>query len=192
MIPAHHDGRLPAGGRPSAVPGGALAAGPAGPPLPAAPAPPGTVPTPRRAPAPATARPTVYADGTALCRYLPGAPEHTAWVGWAGPREAGVAVSVVALVELRVTGAILGHDARIAALDTELRLRAVRLSDRAVAHAALLLGRLAPFAALHVGVARAEPGVRALATYDAATARVADEVGLAVVTPGRPARWWEP
>ncbi|WP_309135171.1 hypothetical protein, partial [Cellulomonas sp.] len=131
-----------------------------------------------------------YADGTALSRYLPGAPERDAWTRWAGPREAVLAVSVVSLVELRVTGVLLGHDARVVALDAELRLGLVRLSDRAVEHAALLLDRLAPFAALHVGAARAEPGVRTLATYDAATAAAAARLGLDVVTPGRPAGWW--
>ncbi|QGQ18190.1 hypothetical protein GC089_01525 [Cellulomonas sp. JZ18] len=143
-----------------------------------------TVPSPRRV------RATAYADGSALSRYLPGAPERRAWTAWAAPREAGLAVSVVSLVELRVTGALLGHDARVAALEAELRLGAVRLSDRAVEHAALLLDRLPPFAALHVGATRAEPGVRVLATYDGRTAAVAAELGLAVVTPGRPDGWW--
>lgn len=185
MTPAPPDGRSPAGGRPSAY----------------LDAPPGLVPSPRPAadalpvgdalpPAPVRVVPLAYADGTALSRYLPGAPERRPWTAWARPREPRLAVSVASLVELRVTGALLGHEARVTALDAELRLLAVRLSDRAVEHAALLLDRLPPFAALHVGAARAEPRVRVLATYDAATAQVAVGLGLRVVTPGRPDGWW--
>ena len=158
------------------------------------------VPAPRRVPARDVLEArdpvaTVYVDGSALSRYLPAAPEARAWAVWAAEHEPAVVISQVSVLEARVTAAILGIDPTLTLLDALTRLPRMRLSDQALRHAVLLpagLGAagLGAFAALHVGAARAHVGVTTLATYDAASARVADAAGLAVVSPGRPAGWW--
>lgn len=133
---------------------------------------------------------SVYVDGSALSRYLPAAPEARAWAAWAAEHEPGAVVSRVSVLEARVTAGILGIDATLAVLDAVARLPVMRLSDQALRAAVLAPRALGAFAALHVGAARAHRDVRAIATYDLATARAAFVLGLEVVTPGRPAGWW--
>ena len=154
-----------------------------------------TVPSQRRAPAAevvAARDPDadVYADGSALSRYIPAAPEAPAWRAWATEHEPAVVVSQVAVLEARVTAGFLGIDAGLVVLDALTRLPRMRLSDQALTHAVPLLPGLGAFAALHVGAALAHRDVRAIATYDVPTARAAAEAGLAVVSPGRPDGWW--
>ncbi|GIG40729.1 hypothetical protein [Cellulomonas phragmiteti] len=133
---------------------------------------------------------SVYVDGSALSRYLPVAPEARAWAGWAAEHEPAAVVSGVSVLEARVTAGMLGVDATLAVLDALTRLPTMRLSDQALRRAVLLPPGLGPFAALHVGAALAHVGVRAIATYDPATARAAGAAGLVVLSPGRPAGWW--
>ncbi|ADG76053.1 conserved hypothetical protein [Cellulomonas flavigena DSM 20109] len=129
-------------------------------------------------------------DGSALCRYLPAAPEARAWAAWAAEHEPGAVVSRVSVLEARVTAGMLGPGAAVDVLDAVARLPVMRLSDQVLRRAVLAPGALGAFAALHVGAACAHLEVRAIATYDAATARAAAGCGLDVVTPGRPPGWW--
>lgn len=133
---------------------------------------------------------SVYVDGSALSRYLPAAPEARAWAAWVAEHEPAVVVSRVSVLEARVTAGMLGLDATLVVLDAVARLQVMRLSDQALRRAVLAPGALGPFAALHVGAARAHLDVRAIVTYDVATARAAAAYELEVVTPGRPAGWW--
>lgn len=133
----------------------------------------------------------VYLDGSALSRYLPAAPEARAWSVWVAEHEPAAVVTQVSVLEARVTAGFLGGEAVLALLEALVRLPRMRLSDQALRRAALLPEHLAPFTALHVGAAQAHAGVRALATYDPVAARTAALVGLDVVTPGRPAGWWQ-
>ncbi|WP_052748339.1 MULTISPECIES: hypothetical protein [Cellulomonas] len=153
------------------------------------------MPAPRPVPAAEVLRPRdpaaeVYVDGSALSRYVPQAPESSAWSAWAAEHEATAVVSSVSVLEARVVAGLVGVDAALAVLDALVRLPRLRLSDQALRRAVLLPAGLGPFVALHVGAAQAHLDVRAVATYDAPTARAADAVGLAVVTPGRPTGWW--
>ena len=132
----------------------------------------------------------VYLDGSALSRYLPQAPEARAWSAWVAEHEAAVVVSQVTVLEARVTAGFLGVEASLVVLDVLTRVGRMRLSDQVLRRAVLLPADLAPFAALHVGAALAHVDVRAIATYEAPTARAAVAAGLDVVSPGRPAGWW--
>lgn len=133
---------------------------------------------------------SVYVDGSALSRYLPAAPEARAWAAWAAEHERAFVVSRVSVLEARVTAALLGVDATLVVLDTLTRLPQMRLSDQALRRAVLLPSGLGAFAALHVGAALAHVDVRAIATYDRATATAAAAAGLDVVGPGRASGWW--
>ncbi|MCC2319673.1 hypothetical protein [Cellulomonas xiejunii] len=153
------------------------------------------MPAPRRVPRPEVllARDPaadVYVDGSALSRYLPAAPEARPWAAWVAEHEPAVVISRVSVLEARVTAGLLGTDASLVVLDALTRLPVMRLSDQALRRAVLLPPGLGPFAALHVGAALAHVDVVAIATYDAPTARAAEDAGLAVVSPGRPATWW--
>jgi predicted nucleic acid-binding protein len=75
--------------------------------------------------------------------------------------------------------------------DVAERLEVIRYSDQSLKSAAMSTGVLAPFAALHLGVAVAQPYVTAFATYDRRLAAVAAIHGLTVVSPGRAGPWWD-
>ena len=132
-----------------------------------------------------------YVDGTALSRYLDGAVEHAEWTVWADEHVGSLVTSELALSELRREAEPRGIDARQTARDVADRIAVVRFSDQSLATAAMASAVLPPFAALHLGVAVAEPGVGAVATYDRVLAQVAVIYGIDVVSPGRAARWWE-
>ncbi|WP_444663429.1 hypothetical protein ACT17Q_15010 [Cellulomonas sp. CW35] len=142
-------------------------------------------------PSPDDERARVYADGSALSRYLPGAPHRADWLTWArrnGPR---LLTTQVGVSELRGTARMLDHDARDVAQRALLEIEVVRLSDQAVGRATDVAGVLPPFVAVHAGAALTHPEVGAVATYDARLARVAALYRLDVVSPGLPDRWWE-
>ena len=132
-----------------------------------------------------------YVDGTALSRYLDGAAEHAEWTVWAADHAGSLVTSELALSELRREAEPRGIDARQTARDVADRLMVVRFSDQCLATAAMASAVLPPFAALHLGVAVAEPAVTAVATYDRLLAQVAVIYGVDVISPGRAARWWE-
>lgn len=132
-----------------------------------------------------------YVDGTALSRYLDGAVEHAEWTVWADEHVGSLVTSELAISELRREAEPRGIDARQTARDVADRIAVVRFSDQCLATAAMASAVLPPFAALHLGVAVAEPGVAAVATYDRVLAQVAVIYGIDVVSPGRAARWWE-
>ena len=109
----------------------------------------------------------VYVDGSALSRFFLDVPHAAEWREWAGDRVLELRRSELGVVELRRVTAHLDHSARVVADALIELIREVRFSDQALARAATVEGRLAPFAALHFGVAVAEPDVDAIATYDA-------------------------
>ena len=132
-----------------------------------------------------------YVDGTALSRFLEGAAEHAEWVAWAAEHDGSLVTSELALSELRREAEPRGIEARQTARDVADRLTVVRFSDQCLATAAMASSVLPPFAALHLGVAVAEPGVSVVATYYQLLAQVAVIYGVEVVSPGRAPRWWE-
>jgi predicted nucleic acid-binding protein len=133
----------------------------------------------------------VYADGSALSRYLAGAPCQDDWLAWVVRHEAELVTSPLALTELRTIAGPRGLDARTAASEIADRLEVVRFSDQALRHATKVSGVMSAFRALHVGAAVAHPEVHAVATYDIRLAQVCVLFGLGVVSPGWPDRWWE-
>lgn len=141
---------------------------------------------------PATVRGVrVYADGSALVRYLP-FPDHSVdWQRWAERHGADLLVTSLSLSELRHAAATAPAHVRARARDAAEQLEVVRFSDQAVGAAAMTTAVLSPFASLHLGVALAHPEVTAFASYDVRLASVAAIHGLTVVSPGLPDRWWD-
>ena len=133
----------------------------------------------------------IYVDGSALCRYLLDTDEAAGWRVWAAMREPTLLTSPLALTELRRVADRGGLRLRAAAQGVADRLEIVRFSDQALERATRVTSVLSPFGALHLGIAVAHPDVATVATYDARLATVAVLHGLAVVTPGRPAGWWD-
>ena len=144
----------------------------------------GAVPPPAR-----SAR--VYADGSALSRYLHGAPCRAQWLAWASTHEGELITTPLGLTELRRIARPHGVEASGIARDVEDRVEVVRFSDQTLRAATKVSGVLSPFLALHLGVALAHPGIRCVATYDVQLAQVAALHGLTVVSPGWPPDWWE-
>lgn len=135
--------------------------------------------------------PRVYVDGSALSRFLDGAPEGSAWREFVARRHDQLMTSVLGVNELRRTAQLLGAAARDQADAVAGRLEVVGFSDQSLREASRVSGVMAPFVALHLGTALATPDVHIVATYDTDLARVCVLHGLAVVTPGWPDRWWE-
>lgn len=133
----------------------------------------------------------VYADGSALLRYLPFADHSVDWQRWAEQHEPELLVTPLSLSELRHAAATAPAHVRARARAAAERLEVVRFSDQAVGAAAMTTAVLSPFASLHLGVALAHPEVTAFASYDVRLASVASIHGLAVVSPGLPDRWWD-
>jgi len=146
---------------------------------------------PSRTPAGPAGTARVYADGTALSRYLAGAPAREEWLAWTREHEAELVTTPLGLTELRRIAQPRGVEAHGTAHDVAARIEVARFSDQTLRKATSVTSVLPPFLALHLGAALAHPDVTAVATYDVHLARVAVLHGLAVVTPGWPERWWE-
>jgi predicted nucleic acid-binding protein len=139
---------------------------------------------------PPVEHPRVYADGSALTRYLEGAPDGEAWREWVAHHEAELVTTPLGISELRGTARPLGPAASGVAHEVAERVDVVRFSDQSVRRATQVSGVLPPFVALHVGAALAHPDVTTVATYDVHLARVSALYGLRVISPGRPPSWW--
>lgn len=148
-----------------------------------------------------------YADGSAL-RLTVGVTDGTpavtgtatsvatesdvdAWCAWFPEHEHQVAVSEIALTDLRRAADALGSEARETTRQLALRLKILRISDQCLPVATLTEPVLGSFAALHLGIAVADQTVRTLVTYDRDLARLARMYNLDVFTPGREHNWWE-
>jgi predicted nucleic acid-binding protein len=136
-------------------------------------------------------RPRVYVDGSALSRYLAGAPSRDAWLAWAAEHEDRLVTTFLGVSELRRVARPRGVEAHGVAHDVTDRVEVVRFSDQSLHAAARVASVLPSFVALHVGAAVAHVQVGAVATYDLRLAQVAVLHGLEVVSPGWPTGWWE-
>ncbi|WP_454050128.1 hypothetical protein [Cellulomonas sp. Marseille-Q8402] len=133
----------------------------------------------------------VYADGSALVRYLP-TPDHSVdWQRWAEQHQADLLVTSLSLSELRHAVATAPAHVRARVHGVVDAIEVVRYSDQAVGTAAMSTAVLSPFASLHLGVAVAHPEVTAFASYDRRLVAVAAMHGLEIVSPGLPDRWWD-
>ena len=140
---------------------------------------------------PTVSTPRVYADGSALSRYLDGAPCRAQWLAWAAQHEDELITTPLGLTELRRIARPRGVEANGVAHDVEDRVEVVRFSDQTLRAATKVSGVLPAFIALHLGVALAHPGVGGVATYDVQLAQASALHGLTIVSPGWPALWWE-
>ncbi len=136
-------------------------------------------------------RPRVYVDGSALTRYLRGAPSRDAWLAWVAEHEDRLVTTFLGVSELRRVARPRGVEAHGVAHDVTDRVEVVRFSDQSLHAAARVATVLPSFVALHVGAAVAHAQVGTVATYDVQLAQVAALHGLEVVSPGWPAGWWE-
>lgn len=133
----------------------------------------------------------VYADGSALLRYLPGVPQSDDWRAWAARRAPDLLISSLSASELRAAAAMQPPDVRARAHDVIDRIDEVRYFDQAIKVASMTTGVLSPFGALHLGIAVAHPDIEEITTYDLRLAQVAAMHSLVVVSPGLPNRWWQ-
>jgi len=135
----------------------------------------------------------MYADGSALCRFLPGVRFYEEFTAWALPNLEHLATSQLSLTELRQAAALYPREEkdRAYAVVEEVRSRipVVRFSDDNVQVSTHAASVLRPFAALHLGAAVAHPSIDTVVTYDAELARAAKLYELAVMSPGLPADW---
>jgi len=137
------------------------------------------------------ARTRVYVDGSALTRYLDGAPCRDDWLAWVAEHEDRLVTTFLGVSELRRVARPRGVEAHGVAHDVTDRVEVVRFSDQSLRAAARVSNVLPSFVALHVGAAVAHPEVGEVATYDLPLAQAATLYGLDVVSPGWPDRWWE-
>ena len=133
----------------------------------------------------------VYADGSALSRYLDEAPGHAAWLAWVAGREDRLVTSALGAGERRRIAASRGRAARDTAAQVLDDIDVLRVSDQSLKVAAHVMVALPSFVALQLGIAVAHPDIDTVATYDVDLARVSALYRLAVVSPGWPDRWWE-
>lgn len=135
----------------------------------------------------------IYADGTALCRFLPGVSYFDEWNRWALARLGQIATTQLGVTELRQAAELYPRETKGAAFDivekVKTHIPVIRFSDENVAVSSHAAAVLKPFAALHLGAAVAHPQVDTIATYDAELARVAQLYQLKIVTPGMPDGW---
>ena len=135
----------------------------------------------------------MYADGSALCRFLPGVRFYEEFSAWVMPNLDLVATSQLGLTELRQAAALYPREeldkAHEVVEHVRSRIPVVRFSDDNVAVSTHAASVLRPFAALHLGAAVAHPSIDTVITYDPELARVAELYGLAVVSPGLPVGW---
>lgn len=133
----------------------------------------------------------IYADGSALSRWLASGDESASWHRWADQSADRLVTSPLGITELRRAVDPLDTVARDKVRDVVDRITVVRFFDQSLKSAAMASSVLTPFAAIHLGIAVAHPDVEQIVTYDALLARVAVIHGLEVVTPGRPDDWWQ-
>ena len=108
-------------------------------------------------PAPPAPAPRVYADGSALSRYLVGAPCRAQWMAWAAEHETQLITTPLGLTELRRIARPRGVEANGVAHDVEERVEVIRFSDQTLRAATKVSGVLPPFTALHLGAALRAP-----------------------------------
>ena len=133
----------------------------------------------------------IYADGGALSRALTVDAESIAWMRYADEVGERLVTSPLGLTELRRIADPLGRRQREVARELAERITVLRFSDQALRAAAMATSAVAPFTAIHVGIAASHPDVDTVATYDLLLARMAVIHGLEVATPGRAPGWWE-
>lgn len=132
----------------------------------------------------------VYADASALVHGVLKRPDTAAWRHWLAFESPHLVTAQPAIAQLRADLAGEEQSIRFAAADMLDDIPQLRVSDQALRLAAFAQGVLAPYAALNIGIARANEGILGFATYHQETAAVAHLHGLRVFAPGRRGQWW--
>lgn len=135
----------------------------------------------------------IYADGSALCRFLPGVRFYTDFAAWVVPNLDLLVTSQLGLTELRQAVSLYPREQKDRAFDVieqvRERIPVVRFSDDNVSVSTHAASVLKPFAALHLGAAVVHSSIDTIVTYDAELARAAELYSLKVVSPGLPSGW---
>ncbi len=135
----------------------------------------------------------IYADGSALIRFLPGVRFFDEFSAWAVPRLGSLVTTQLGLTELRQAAELYPRESKDRAFEVVENVRAklpiVKFSDDNVSVSTHASAVLKPFAALHLGAAVAHPAIDSIVTYDVDLAKVAELYQLVVVSPGLPAGW---
>ncbi|MFO7243288.1 MAG: hypothetical protein DIU73_000210 [Actinomycetes bacterium] len=135
----------------------------------------------------------IYADGTALSRFLPGVACYEDWMRWAIPQLGDITTTQLGLTEVRQIVELYPREQKAEAYEIVKKIKThvpvMRISDENVQVSSHAAAVLQPFAAIHLGAAVAHPKVDTIATYDIELARAAVLYELKVVTPGMPDGW---
>ncbi len=135
----------------------------------------------------------IYADGSALVRFLPGVSYGEIWNQWVLPQLGEIVTTQLGFTEMRQAAELYPREDKARAFEVieqvKLRVPVIRFSDENVNVSTHASAVLKPFAALHLGAAVTHPAVDTIATYDGDLAKVAELYQLAIVTPGLPAGW---
>ena len=135
----------------------------------------------------------IYADGSALCRFLPGVRYFDEFNDFVVPRLHELATTQLGFTELRQAAELYPRAQKAKAFDVVEMVRGrvpvIRFSEHNVSVSTHAVAVLKPFAALHLGAAVAHPDIHAVLTYDAELARAAELYGLQVLSPGLAPGW---
>jgi len=131
-----------------------------------------------------------YLDGTVIARAVGDQPESEELRGWLGQHSQEVVTSVLARWEAGEELLDLDRTRRMRLYDQLGGIPQIPISGRALEIGSYAVAAVAPFSALHVGLAAAEESVTVMVTYSAEVASAARLYGLRVISPGRDASWY--
>lgn len=132
----------------------------------------------------------ILVDGSALSLAIVESPDCEAWRAWAAQTSDQLEVTEIAVTQMRLRATAEGPDAAAAAHDLAWVYPVRRFSDQALEMAGRISRALEPFVALHVALAKTDPEVDAVATFDPTMAAAAELFGVPVISPGRGDGWW--
>jgi hypothetical protein len=131
-----------------------------------------------------------YLDGTTIVRAVMDSPESDALREWIAGHENELVTSILARWEAGEELVGLDHGRRMRIYDQLGGIPEISVSGRALEIGSYAVAAVAPYAALHVGLAAAEEAITVMITYNPEVASAARLYGLRVVTPGREAGWY--
>jgi hypothetical protein len=131
-----------------------------------------------------------YLDGTALVHAVVDSPESQALAEWLDNHQEELVTSILARWEAGEELISLDHDSRMRVYDQLGGIPEIPVSGRSLEIGSYAVAAVAPYAALHVGLAAAEEAITVMITYNPEVASAARLYGLRVVTPGRDPGWY--
>jgi hypothetical protein len=131
-----------------------------------------------------------YFDGTVLVHAVGDSPECDVLREWLAEHAKELVTSILARWEAgeELGGMDRGHRMRI--YDQLGGVPEIPISGRSLEIGSYAVAAVAPYAALHVGLAAAEEAVSVMVTYSPQVASASRLYGLRVVSPGREPGWY--